>query len=40
MTAYLTVYLVSLVWVIIAGLFGYWRLKRRPIVQGLRQEFA
>ena len=40
MTAYLTVYLLSLVWVIIAGLFGYWRLKRRPIVQGLRQEFA
>jgi ABC-type lipoprotein release transport system permease subunit len=40
MTAYLTVYLVSLVWVIIAGLFGYWRLKRRPIVQGIRQEFA
>jgi ABC-type lipoprotein release transport system permease subunit len=39
-TAYLTVYLVSLLWVIVAGLFGYWRLKRRPIVQGLRQEFS
>lgn len=39
-TAYLTVYLVSLLWVLIAGLFGYWRLKRRPIVQGLRQEFS
>jgi len=39
-TAYITVYLVSLVWVLIAGLFGYWRLKRRPIVQGLRQEFS
>lgn len=39
-TAYLTVYFLSLVWVIIAGLFGYWRLKRRPIVQGLRQEFS
>lgn len=38
--AYLTVYLVSLLWVLIAGLFGYWRLKRRPIVQGLRQEFS
>lgn len=39
-TAYITVYLVSLLWVLIAGLFGYWRLKRRPIVQGLRQEFG
>jgi len=38
-TAYITVYLVSLAWVLIAGIFGYWRLKRRPIVQGLRQEF-
>ena len=38
--AYLTVYLVSLLWVSVAGLFGYWRLKRRPIVQGLRQEFS
>lgn len=38
-TAYITVYLVSLVWVLIPGLLGYWRLKRRPIVQGLRQEF-
>ena len=39
-SAYLTVYLVSLLWVLIAGLFGYWRLKRRPIMQGLRQEFS
>jgi lipoprotein-releasing system permease protein len=38
--AYITVYLVSLLWVLIAGLFGYWRLKRRPIVEGLRQEFG
>ena len=38
--AYLTVYLLSLLWVFLAGLFGYWRLKRRPIVQGLRQEFS
>lgn len=38
-TAYITVYLLSLVWVLIPGLFGYWRLKGRPIVQGLRQEF-
>lgn len=40
MNAYLTVYLLSLIWVIIAGLFGYWRLKKRSIVQGLRQEFS
>lgn len=39
-TAYLTVYLVSLLWVLVAGVFGYWRLKRRSIVQGLRQEFS
>ena len=39
-TAYLTVYLVSLLWVLMAGLFGYWRLKRRSIVQGLREEFS
>ena len=39
-TAYMTVYLVSLVWVLIPGVFGYWRLKRRSIVQGLRQEFS
>ena len=38
--AYVIVYLVSLLWVLLAGLFGYWRLKNRPIVQGLRQEFA
>jgi ABC-type lipoprotein release transport system permease subunit len=39
MNAYLTVYLLSLLWVFVAGIFGYWRLKHRPIVQGLRQEF-
>jgi ABC-type lipoprotein release transport system permease subunit len=40
LNAYMTVYLLSLLWVFLAGLFGYWRLKRRPIVQGLRQEFS
>lgn len=39
-TAYVTVYLVSLFWVLVAGAFGYWRLNRRSIVQGLRQEFS
>jgi ABC-type lipoprotein release transport system permease subunit len=39
-TAYITVYLVSLLWVLVAGGFGYWRLKRGSIVQGLRQEFS
>jgi ABC-type lipoprotein release transport system permease subunit len=38
--AYITVYLVSLLWVLLAGIVGYWRLKRRPIMQGLRQEFS
>jgi ABC-type lipoprotein release transport system permease subunit len=39
-SAYLTVYLLSLLWIILAGVFGYWRLKRQTIVQGLRQEFS
>jgi len=38
--AYITVYLVSLLWVLVAGGFAYWRLKRNSIVQGLRQEFS
>jgi hypothetical protein len=29
-----------LLWVLLAGIVGYWRLKRRPIMQGLRQEFS
>jgi lipoprotein-releasing system permease protein len=37
--AYLTVYLLSLIWVFLAGLFGYWRMKKRSILQGLREEF-
>jgi ABC-type lipoprotein release transport system permease subunit len=39
-TAYVTVYFVSLIWVMIASFGGYWRLRRRPIIQGLRQEFS
>lgn len=38
--AYATVYLVSLVWILLATLGGYLRLRNRPIIQGLRQEFA
>jgi ABC-type lipoprotein release transport system permease subunit len=37
--AYLTVYLVALLWILLAASIGYWRLKQRPIIQGLRQEF-
>jgi ABC-type lipoprotein release transport system permease subunit len=39
-TAYVTVYFVSLIWVMIASFGGYWRLRRRPIIHGLRQEFS
>jgi ABC-type lipoprotein release transport system permease subunit len=38
--AYFLVYSVSLLWILLAAFFGYWRLKRRPIIQGLRQEFS
>ena len=37
--AYLTVYALSFFWIMAAALFGYWRLRRQPIIQGLRQEF-
>lgn len=37
--AYLTVYFLSLVWVFLAGLLGYWRMKKKSILQGLREEF-
>lgn len=40
MMAYLTVYAVSLIWILAAVFIGYIRLKRRPIIQGLRQEFS
>lgn len=38
--AYLTVYIVSLLWILAAAGFGYYRLRRKPIIQGLRQEFS
>lgn len=40
MVAYLTVYFVALLWILLAASIGYWRLKQRPIIQGLRQEFS
>lgn len=36
---YLTVSGISLFWVLIAAGIGYFRLRNRPIIQGLRQEF-
>jgi ABC-type lipoprotein release transport system permease subunit len=38
--AYVTVYGVSLLWIMFAAFVGYLRLKKRPIIQGLRQEFS
>lgn len=38
--AYVTVYGLSLLWILLAAFIGYWRMKRRPIIQGLRQEFS
>lgn len=38
--AHLTVYGLSLLWILLAAFIGYLRLKRRPIMQGLRQEFS
>lgn len=38
--AYVTVYGVSLLWILLAAFVGQIRLKRRPIIQGLRQEFS
>lgn len=38
--AYAIVYAVSLVWILVAAGFGYLRLRRKPIIQGLRQEFS
>lgn len=38
--AHITVYGVSLVWVLLAAGIGYIRLRNRPIIQGLRQEFS
>lgn len=38
--AYVTVSAISLFWVIVAAGIGYIRLRNRPIIQGLRQEFS
>lgn len=38
--AYVIVYGVSLLWILLAAFIGYLRLKKRPIIQGLRQEFS
>jgi len=38
--AYVTVYGLALLWILLAGFIGYLRLKKRPIMQGLRQEFS
>lgn len=38
--AYATVYTLSFLWILLAVFVGYWRLKKRPIIQGLRQEFS
>ncbi len=39
LSEYITVYTLSLAWVLLALAFGYWRLRRRSILQGLRLEF-
>jgi ABC-type lipoprotein release transport system permease subunit len=38
--AYVTVYGISLIWILLAAFVGYIRMRRRPIIQGLRQEFS
>lgn len=38
--SYITVYGISLLWILIATMVGYLRLKRKTIIQGLRQEFS
>lgn len=38
--AYATVYGLSLVWILLSAFIGYFRMKKRPIMQGLRQEFS
>lgn len=40
LNAYVTVYSISLLWILLAALFGYIRMKKQPIIQGLRQEFS
>ncbi|HXH32518.1 MAG TPA: ABC transporter permease [Bacteriovoracaceae bacterium] len=38
--AYLTVYAVCFLWILLAAFIGYLRLRRKPIIEGLRQEFS
>ena len=38
--AHVTVYSVSLLWILGAAAVGYLRIRNRPIIQGLRQEFS
>ena len=38
--AYVTVSAISLFWVLVAAGIGYFRLRSRPIIEGLRQEFS
>jgi ABC-type lipoprotein release transport system permease subunit len=38
--AHVTVYALSFIWILLAAFVGYIRLKRRPIIEGLRQEFS
>jgi ABC-type lipoprotein release transport system permease subunit len=38
--AYFTVYTLSLLWILAALFVGFIRLRKRPIIQGLRQEFS
>lgn len=38
--AYVTVYAVSLLWILIAAFGGYLRMRKKSIIQGLRQEFS
>jgi ABC-type lipoprotein release transport system permease subunit len=35
-----TVYALSLMWILLAAFIGYFRMKKKPIIQGLRQEFS
>jgi ABC-type lipoprotein release transport system permease subunit len=37
---YFIVYGISLIWILLASFIGYLRLKKKPIIQGLRQEFS
>ncbi len=40
LTSYFTVYGLSLLWILLSSFIGYLRLKKKPIILGLRQEFS